>query len=324
MKRFVSSFITFLSVMVFAGSVYVFIYQDDVTDWWMLRHYTPPAEIAALADDTTMTDLGQRYFFVYQPELLSRDTFRSRCTIAEKSIILGCYVSQRGIYIYDVQDEQLEGIKQVTAAHEMLHVAYERLSLRERERIDELTLAVYDDLDNPRIRRTMQAYRERDPGIVANELHSILPTEVREIGDELEEYYRQFFDDRQVVVDFAEQYEAVFEAARTRVEALDVQLKSKRSDIETRQQQLDSLALQLQQDRDRLNQLLDDNNVDAYNAGVGGFNAQVQRYNDTVASLQRDIDNYNDLVSERNDAVVAYGSLTEAIDTRPEPIMDQL
>lgn len=324
MKRFISLFVTFVSVMVFAGSVYVFVYQDDVTDWWMLRNYTPPAEIAALADDTTMTDLGQRYFFVYRPELLSRDTFRSRCTIAEKSIILGCYVSQRGIYIYDVQDEQLEGIKQVTAAHEMLHVAYERLSPRERERIDELTLAVYDDLDNPRIRRTMQAYRERDPGIVANELHSILPTEVRDIGDELEEYYEQFFDNRQVIVDFAEQYESVFEEARTRVEVLDAQLKTKRSDIEARQQQLDSLALQLQQNRDRLNQLLDDDNIDAYNAGVSGFNAQVQRYNDTVASLQRDIDSYNDLVSERNDAVLAYGSLTEAIDTRPVPIMDQL
>ena len=324
MKRFIKLFATFVSVMVFAGSIFVFLYQDDVTDWWMLRNYTPPAEIAALADDTTMTELGRRYFFVYRPELLSRDTFRSRCTIAEKSIILGCYVSQRGIFIYDVQDEQLEGIKQVTAAHEMLHVAYERLSPRERERIDELTLAVYDDLDNPRIQRTMQAYRERDPGIVANELHSILPTEVREIGDELEEYYRQFFADRQAVVDFAEQYEAVFEQARTRVEVLDELLKTKRGDIEAQQQQLDSLALQLQQDRERLNQLLDDNNIDAYNAGVSGFNAQVRRYNDTVASLQRDIDSYNDLVSERNDAVVTFGSLTEAIDTRPQPIMDQL
>lgn len=324
MKRFIGLFFTFLSVMVFAGSVYVFVYQDDVTDWWLLRDYTPPAEIAALAEDTTMTELGQRYFYVYQPELLGRDTFRDRCTIAEKSIILGCYVSQRGIYIYDVEDEQLAGIKQVTAAHEMLHVAYERLSPRERERIDELTLAVYDDLDNPRIQRTMQAYRERDPGIVANELHSILPTEVREIGDELEEYYRQFFGKRQVVVDFAKQYEAVFEAARSRVEVLDVQLKQARSDIEVKQQQLDSLALQLEQDRDRLDRLFADNDIDAYNAGVNSFNAQVRRYNENVAQLQRGIDEYNELVSERNDAVVAFGSLTEAIDTRPVPIIDQL
>lgn len=324
MKRFISLFFTFLSVMVFAGSLYVFAYQDDVTDWWLLRNYTPPPEIAALAEDTTMTELGKRYFYVYQPELLGRDTFRDRCTIAEKSIILGCYVSQRGIFIYDVEDEQLAGIKQVTAAHEMLHVAYERLSMSERERIDELTLAVFDELENPRIQRTMEAYRQRDPAVVANELHSILPTEVRDIGDELEEYYRQFFDHRQVIVDFAEQYEAVFEAARSRVDVLDAQLKQLRSDIEVKQQQLDSLALQLEQDRDRLNRLFDNNDIDAYNAGVNDFNAQVRRYNENVGQLQRDIDEYNELVSERNDAVVAFGSLTEAIDTRPVPIIDQL
>ena len=30
-------------------------------------------------------------------------------------------------YIYNVNDERLNGLKEVTAAHEMLHAAYERL-----------------------------------------------------------------------------------------------------------------------------------------------------------------------------------------------------
>ncbi len=317
MKQFWSVVVTLVSVSVFAASLFFILRQDDVVDWWLLRDYDPPAEIAELADDTTMTELGQRYFFVYRPQLLDRDTFRANCTVAEKSIVLGCYVSRQGIFIYDVTDEQLSGIRQVTAAHEMLHVAYERLSTTERERIDQLNLEAFDNLDDVRIRRTMEAYRQRDPTIVANELHSILPTEVRELSDELEEYYAQYFDDRLEVVAFTEQYSGVFEEARQRVQELDLELRGKLADIELLQDSLDTQAVQLESDRNRLNQLLEQEQFEAYNAGVDDFNADVRGYNNTVNQLRSLTDSYNELVAERNSAAVAYESLTTSIDTRP-------
>ena len=317
MKQFWSVVVTLVSVSVFAASLFFILRQDDVVDWWLLRDYDPPAEIVELAEDTTMTELGQRYFYVYRPQLLDRDTFRANCTVAEKSIVLGCYVSRQGIFIYDVTDEQLSGIRQVTAAHEMLHVAYERLSTAERERIDQLNLEAFDDLDDDRIRRTMEAYRQRDPSIVANELHSILPTEVRELSDELEEYYAQYFDDRLEVVAFTEQYSGVFEEARQRVQELDLELRGKLADIELLQDSLDAQAVQLESDRNRLNQLLEQEQFEAYNAGVDDFNADVRGYNNTVNQLRSLTDSYNELVAERNSAAVAYESLTTSIDTRP-------
>jgi uncharacterized protein YukE len=299
--------------------------QDDVIDWWLLRDYDPPAEIVELAENTTMTDLGERYFYVYQPQLLDRETFRQQCIVAEKSIVLGCYVSRQGIYIYDVTDEQLAGIREVTAAHEMLHVAYERLNTAERERIDELNLAIYDQLDNERIKRTIQAYRDRDPNIVANELHSVLPTEVRELDNpELEEYYAQYFDDRLAVVEYSEQYASVFDEARQRVEQLDEQLKQQRDEIDTLQTTLDNQASSLEAERSRLNQLFEDEQFEEYNEGVSTFNANVQSYNETVNRLRSLIDRYNRLVAERNDAVVAFESLTTSIDTRPPDTIDPL
>lgn len=325
MKKFGSVLITLVSLVVFAASIFFILRQDDVIDWWLLREYEPPAEIAMLAENTTMTELGERYFFVYQPTLLDRDTFRQSCTVAEKSIVLGCYVSRQGIYIYDVSDEQLSGIREVTAAHEMLHVAYERLSASERERIDELNLAVYDQLDDERIRRTIQAYRDRDPKIVANELHSILPTEVRNLDNpELEEYYAQYFEDRLAVVSFSEQYASVFIEARERVEQLDGQLKQQRSEIELLQSTLDSQAASLEAERSRLNQLFEAEDFAAYNAGVDSFNANVQSYNQAINRLQLLITEYNALVNERNAAVVSYESLTTSIDTRPPAAIDPL
>lgn len=320
MRRFGSLALTLCAGAIVGVSIFIVLRQDDVVDWWILRGYDPPAAIEQLAIDTTMTDLGQRYFYVYQPELLGRDMFRQRCTVAEKSIVLGCYVTRQGIYIFDVTDEQLTGIRQVTAAHEMLHVAYERLSADEQRRIDRLNLEVFDQLEDERVKRTIDAYRQRDPAIVANELHSILPTEVRELTPELEAYYAQYFEDRLQVVAFAEQYADVFESARDRVDSLDQQLRDKRQEIDSLEANLDTQAAVLEQDRSRLNQLLADDDITAYNNGVDAFNRNVNIYNTLVNQLQELIDRYNALVAERNQAIVAYESLTESIDSGPPPI----
>lgn len=304
-------------------SAAIFLWQDDIIDWWLLRDYEPPAEIVRLADDTTMNDQGRRLFYVYQPELLGSDNFREFCTVAEKSIVLGCYVSRQGLFIYDVQDERLEGIRQVTAAHEMLHVAYERLSASEREQIDRLTAEVYDSLDDERIQRTMAAYRERDPSVIPNELHSILPTEVRDIGPELEEYYAQYFSNRIQIVNFAEQYASVFDSARLLVDELDEQLRAQLEEVEFLQLQLEADARQLERDRAELNRLLETNQVGAYNQGVAAFNVGVQSYNQDVTRVRRLVDDYNLLVQRRNNAALDHQSLVDSIDGQPSSMFSE-
>lgn len=320
MKRLGSFFTILVTGLIIVGSIIVVFRQDDVIDWWRLRDYEPPADIEQLARDTSMTDLGKRYFYVYEPRLLGRNTFRQECTVAEQSIILGCYISRQALYIFDVDDEQLAGIRQVTAAHEMLHVAYERLDSDERERIDALNRKAYESIDNERITKTVDAYRKRDPTIVANELHSILPTEVRELDDELENYYAQYFDDRLDVVSYSEQYADIFVSARERVEQLDDTLKARSSTIENLEQSLDRQARSLEQQREELNRLRDNNEAAAYNEAVGSFNQNVESYNASVNRLRNLIDEYNRLVAERNKAVVAYESLTESIDSGSAPI----
>ena len=309
-----------LLTAIIALSLFVAYRHEDVIDWWLLRGYTPAPAVEALAEDTTMTDRARRYFYVYDPQLLDRDNFWQQCTVAEASIVLGCYVSRQGMYIYNVTDEQLSGIRQVTAAHEMLHVAYERLSKSERERIDELTGEVFESLANERVQKTVETYARRDPSVVPNELHSILPTEIRDLPEELEQYYAQYFTDRLQVVEHSERYASVFEAARERVEELDQHLRNRREEISGLQDNLQSQARSLESQRAELSRLLANNDTNAYNVLVPEFNTAVRNYNDEVTRLGQLIDSYNRLVSQRNNAALAQEQLVESIDSRPDII----
>ena len=94
---------------------------DQVTIWLS----PSPAEISELADATGMSETGRRIFFASTPELDDADDFNTHCPVDEQ-IVLGCYTA-REIYLYRVTDERLQGTNEVTAAHEMLHAAYERL-----------------------------------------------------------------------------------------------------------------------------------------------------------------------------------------------------
>jgi len=297
--------------------------KQNISDWWRLRNYDPPARIVELAISTTMTDYGRKLFYVHQPEINDRTTFRQNCTIAEASIVLGCYISNYRIYVFDVQDSRLNGVHEVTAAHEMLHAAYDRLSNSERERIDKLTAEAYTSAADERLQKTIASYQERDPGVVPNELHSIMATEVSTLPAELEEYYKQYFTDRQNIVRLAKQYESAFTELQDKVEQLDAQLSSLRAQIEAEEASLENQAAQIEAERRRLDQLLAQNRVNEYNAAVPGFNQRIRSYNNSVARVRSLIEGYNRIVAERNAIATQENELIEAIDTRIDTLETQ-
>jgi hypothetical protein len=303
-----------LPLLLFIG----FWQHQNISDWWKLRSYDPPNEITLLAERTSMTGYARRLFYVYRPQLNTQTEFNTNCTDSEYSIVLGCYVSREGIYIYAIDDPRLEGIMEVTAAHEMLHAAYARLSSKERTRIDALLQREYENLTNERILSAVEAYRNKDPAVVPNELHSIIGTEVRLVNDELEEYYTKYFTDRQAVVGFSEQYENAFAERKALVATYDDELGNLRTQIDTLQSQLELRAAGLTQKRSQLDQLVQSGRYDAYNAAVPDFNRDVQAYNQDADKLRRLTDEYNDTVLKRNEIALEGNELIEAIDSRPK------
>lgn len=294
--------------------------RQELYDWYRLRNYQPSAQIVALADATTMNDQARRMFYVHHPSLDDKAAFNLHCTETENSIVLGCYIKHRGIYIFDVTDPRLNGIEEVTAAHEMLHAAYDRLSNSEREHIDTLTARAFDALKDQRLNDTIERYRERDATIVANELHSILGTEVRNLPQELEDYYKKYFNNRVAVVDLSEQYQQAFTERQNKIEEYDRELKSLQQRIDSIQTSLNNQEAALNAERQRLDNLRNRNQLEAYNAGVPGFNDMVRRYNADVNTARSLIDQYNRIVAERNALAVEENELIKAIDSRPSTI----
>jgi hypothetical protein len=292
------------------------LFRRDMLDWAALRSYTAPAAIAALAGDDTMTPQATRMFYVNHPSIEEKITFASRCSNhQEQTIVLGCYHgNQQGIYMLKVSDSRLDGVEEVTAAHEMLHAAYDRLNARERTHIDSLLQDYYDkQVKDTRIRTTIDAYKQSEPRDVINEMHSVLGTEVGNLPLELETYYQRYFSNRSKVVSYAAAYANEFTSRQGQVVAYDAQLKGLKVTIDATsavlEQQLQGLSTTRQQlEADRAN-----SDVTSYNQRVNAYNAAVVAYNVAVVEAKQLIAQYNDLVEKRNIVALEEQQLAKAI-----------
>lgn len=316
----VLSYLIFLALI--SGTALAVWQHRSILDWWQLRGYVPPAEIAALAADTAMTDPARRVFYVNHPDLMDDSTaFRQACPLNEETIILGCYHSgQRGIFIFDVDSTELDGVEEVTAAHEMLHAAYERLSANDKSEVEALLTSYYqNELTNERIKKSIDNYRKTEPNQLLDEMHSIFGTEVANLPAELETYYSRYFTDRGRVVALSASYEQEFTNRLNAINAADARLADLKRQIDNAEAALKIQSAEIERDQQQLDQFRESGNTSAYNAAVPAFNAKVAAYNQALNSLKADIAEYNRLVEERNATADELRALNTAIDTRLEP-----
>jgi hypothetical protein len=228
---------------------------DQIAVW----RYQPSSSIAQLAKQSGMNDTAKFYFYASQPAIEDAKPFNSDCGRTETSTaILGCY-NGVNIYIYNVTNTKLDGIKETTAAHEMLHAAYVRLSDSEKHNVDLLLEAEYQKLKgNKDFAERMAFYAKTEPGERDNELHSVVGTEVASISPELEIYYKRYFSDRSKVIAMHDKYASVF---------ADLQIES-----DTLSKQLTDLGATItQQTKD-------------YNASVSTLNADISTFNQQASS----------------------------------------
>jgi hypothetical protein len=208
-----------------------------------------------------MTDRSRFIFFASHPEINTADAFNANCKRKEaSSMILGCYTNNR-IYVYQVENPQLSGVEEVTAAHEMLHAVWQRLDDSTKRTVGALLESAYKRVRTDELDQRMQYYEKAEPGERVNELHSIIGTEFRDLGPELEAYYSQYFLARGTVVDLHDSYKAVFDALDKKSQAL----KTK-----------------IEQETTSLNQA-----IQSYNTSVNSLNGAIATHNAAYGSLDR-------------------------------------
>ncbi len=314
-KRF--QVIVLVTLLVLLGFVWTKRYQ--LQDWWRLRGYTPPTAVAQLADQDTMNDYTRHLFYLNHPQLPPTVTqFRQHCPENEDTIVLGCYhTGQNGIFIYAVQDASLAGIQQVTAAHEVLHSVYARLSSTDRTKLNgELESFYNHGLTDSNVKSEVALYKKTEPGAVYDEMSCTFGTELATLPPSLESYYAKYFSSRRKIVQYEEQYRVQFTSRQQQISVFDARLDTMKTQINAQQSSLSSEAKSLDTQKAQLDQLLSSGQASAYNSSVASYNDQADTYNSGVAKLKQEITSYNQLVDSRNAIAGQLTTLDGAIDTR--------
>lgn len=298
--------------------------RQDIIDWWRLRHYQVPTQVSQLASQDTMTDYGRKIFYVNRPAIDDKAAFYNKCPNngGEQTIVLGCYIGgQSGIFLLSVDDPRLNGVVQVTAAHEMLHGAYDRLGRNERQQVDTLLTNYYKtQLKDERIQATIEAYKKSEPRDVVNEMHSVFGTEVSSLPSGLEHYYRRYFDNRAQVAAFAAQYQAAFTSRKAAIAAYDKQLIDLKAQITAIEADLKTKHVTIETQQSSLVSLRDSGDVTTYNAGVPAYNNLVETYNQQVETIKNLIVQYNQLVGSRNTVALEQDELSKELSSDVAPI----
>ena len=314
-SRAISLIVTFGFVMLAAWMV---INRQAVVDWWRLSQYKPSAAVKQLADNDTMIGRGRDLFYISDPQIQDSAAFNKACkNEGEKTIVLGCYKLQ-DIYLYNVTDARFNGVKEVTAAHEMLHAAYERLSGDEQSKLKAMLSPIIENMKDQRILDLIKLYNKTEPGQLYNEMHSILGTEYRTLTPELENYYKQYFSDRSKVVSYAEAYQGPFVESQHKIDEYSAQLAAMKTRIDQNNESLKLQQADLQAENRELDRLRG-SDLDAYNAAVPAYNAKVEAFNEQVEQTKTLIASYNALVEAYNAQAAAQDNLYQNLDSSYQP-----
>ena len=301
------------------------LYGQRVVDRIQASRYDPTAQMSAVTQRLDMTQRGIDVLYATKPIVEAKAEFNNNCHSEERTAaILGCYYRDR-IYLYDIKNTKLDGTLEVTAAHEMLHAAYQRLNFFERSKVDQLIERQYAKLkDDENLKEVMKYYEKAEPGAEINELHSILGTTVAQLDPELDRYYAQYFKDRAKVVALNAAYNNVFGDLKRQATVLEAKVKAAEPKIKEDLATYETDHKQIESDIASFNEQAKSGaftsrsafsatrsallaRVDALNARRDAINVRVAAYNEDVAALNALSTEASELYKSINGAETASG-----------------
>ena len=251
------------AAVVLASGVTAYFNRYALSDWYYLRTYTPSAEVATLADQSTMTTTGRDLFYRANPDIVTtRAAMVSHCHIASNQVAeLGCYLSSDHIYLLQISNRALKDEMATTAGYEMLHSAYQRLSSGQRRQLDAELEQVAAHLTDPHIVSQLQIYAQTEPGARDDELYSALGTEYPDLTPALEANYQRYFTNRRQLVAYYQQFNQTFDNLHAQISQLDSQIESQKT---------------------IMHRYLEIGDINLYNGLVPSINSQIATYNADV------------------------------------------
>ena len=303
-------------VAVAGGLAAAYWFGPQLLDEFRAQQYTPSSHISAIEQRVTLTSAGRRIFYATSPEVQDSGQFNGSCHSVERTTaILGCYYRDR-IYLYNVQNSELDGALDVTAAHELLHAAYARLSTFEQHKVDGLVRAAYQKVKNePTLKRLMEYYKQAEPGAEINELHSILGTTIANLDSELERYYARYFTNRASIVTLNQRYTQVFSELDQQATSLRAKISAEESSLKTETDAYQNELNQLNSDIQSFNQraVSGDFSSQEFYATRSALSGRVASLNSQQNQLNTRISAYNTMIAEYNKLAVRAQQLNQSM-----------
>jgi cell division septum initiation protein DivIVA len=307
-----------LTVIFLSAAAVIIIKHQTVIDIVNYLEYRPSALMQSFAQRTTMSSEGKFLFYSAKPSLESKDQFNSDCPSASPDVaILGCYNGQ-DIYIYNVTDTQLDGIRDVTAAYEMLHAAYKRLSPSDLSTVNSLIETEFSKDNDSSMHQIVSYFAKSEPGQRDNELFSLIATQDPTISPQLETYYNRYFTNRQALVALYNKYSSVFTSLANQASQLSSELTSLNTTIKTQTAQYNADVASLNTDIDTFNKNAQDNNFSSqseFDSQKAALAARETALQAEQAKINSEIDTYNTELSEYNAITTSSKQLYNSINS---------
>lgn len=284
----------------------------------LLSKITP--ETSQVAENVGFTNYGRLVFSAANANLENRDEFNERCKSHDQDIsVLGCYTNGH-IYIYDIKNDDLKGVVESTAAHELLHAIWDRLDTGEKNRLSKYLLDVYNDEKyHEMLAEDLENYNEIDR---LDELHSRIGTEVADLPEELEKHYAKYFSNQDLVVDFYNSYIEPFKELAKEIEKLSAELEKLDAEIETRTkayyENAHNLAAQIEEFNNCAGTAGCFATQSIFQARRNVLQTAQNALNEEFNAANELVDKYNSLVTEYNENVIRGNVLEKAINSNSE------
>jgi len=312
---------TFILIVAAFG---IFFYRQPLIDQFNVWQFQPSSEVSALAERSGIGGYGNFLYLASKPSIENSQNFKNVCGRVENTTsILGCY-SNNQIYVYNVTDTKLDGVREVTAAHETLHAAYLRMSDSEKVKVDALLEAEYKKLElDKNFSDRMAFYDRTEPGQRDNELHSVIGTEVANISSELEAHYKQYFSDRSKVVALNTKYISVFQDNQNRASALLAQYNALGESVSAKTAQYQADYQTFENDKASFYSNVNNgtiSNVAQYNSQKYSLEARIATLNTSRNNINSDINKQESIRIEYNLVVSEIEKLNNSLDSTLAPV----
>lgn len=308
-----------LGVIVIVAVVFL-MNREFLIDNFRGMSYSPSEGMSRIMDELELTDRGKFLFKASQPILSGRGEFNAHCRtdLSKELAVLGCYVDG-DIYVYDIDSEELTGIRELTTAHELLHAVWARMGEGERKSLAEkLTQVLNGNQDI--LAEEIDGYGESEK---QEELYVRAGTEVKNLPTELEKHYAEIFRDQDKVVGYYDRYITVFRQLEAEMDEMMTQMNGLKAQIDDKTTEYETRSEQLKKDIISFNECAETegcfNSQWAFNAKREELTAERNALEALYTEVNGLVEQHNALVEKYNADVIYNEKLNSMINSSKEP-----